>query len=111
MAKAIIINPVGGCIRHQGVNYIPGEPFACEGTEAQRLIDMGVAEAVTAEKVVRQKQPTAAELAAAKKAELLASIAVAASVEELAALMPEDEPAAEIQEAFAARLAELEVGE
>ena len=123
MAKLITIVPVNGCIRYKGTDYLPDTPFACETDEATRLINMEVAVAVKAEKAPTPAQLAKAaadkaaadilaaeEEAAAQKAAILEAIAAAVSVEELAALVPDEEPGAEIQEAFATRMAELEAG-
>lgn len=113
MAKLILIVPVNGCIRYKGVDYLPtSSPFPCDADEAARLIELGVAAPFKTEKAapVQKQKPTAAEQAAAVKAELLAAIAAAATPEDLEALLPAEEPPADIQEAFAARMAELDAG-
>lgn len=116
MAKPLLIVPVSGCIRYKGVDYLPDDaPFACDAAEAKRLIDMEVAaiaiKAAPPQESGKTKEQEAQETAAAAKVELIAAIASASTVEELQALLPEEEPEADLQEAFSARLAELEKGE
>lgn len=112
MAKPVYITPVNGCIRYKGENILPGTPFQCDGDEAKRLIGMGVAEPAV-KPVPAQTHPTktaeqiALETAAAEQATLLEKISAAATAEELAALMPENEPAAEVTAAFEARMEQL----
>lgn len=117
MAKPILIVPTNGCIRYKGVNYLPSDdPFSCDADEAKRLIAMGAAApavkpvAAPAAPAGKTAKEQADEAAAKAKAELLAAIAAAETVEDLTVLLPTDEPEADIQEAFTAKMAQLEAG-
>jgi hypothetical protein len=116
MAKTITIIPVSGCIRYKGIDYLPTNSFACDATEAQRLIAMGVAKVATFGAQVQPPPPSKtteqpALNAAAAKTKLLDAIAAAVTQVELMALLPEEEPEADIKAAFTKRLAELEEAE
>jgi hypothetical protein len=98
MAKTILIAAILGCIHYKGEEHVAGsKPFPCDAKEAKRLIDLGVA----AEPVEETEQTDTTI------SDLLAAIAAAETEEALMALMPEQDPGAEIAAAFEARLAEL----
>lgn len=105
MAKEIPITPVGCCIPFKGKDHLPGDVLSIDSKEAKRLIDQGLA-------APADKKPAAAAAPANNPAtvkdELLAKIAAAATVEELAVLMPTEEPDEEIMAAFQARMDILE---
>jgi len=89
-----------GRIEADGEIYNPGDPFECEETEARRLIGLEAARLPIPQQL--------AELAPEQPDDdLLSKIAAAATYEEVLALMPEEEPPAEIAAAFEEKLAEL----
>lgn len=117
MAKMIKIITILGCIHYAGGEHAVGDPaFGCEAKEAKRLIDLGVAAepgkivppGPTKEEIAAAAEAAELQAKATAKAELLAAIAAAQTPEELLALLPENEPEADVAEAFALRHAELE---
>lgn len=112
MAKTVSIIAVLGCIHTGEEVHIPGGPaFDCDQKEAKRLIGLGVAALATeADQAppAGNSQTAADEAAAVTKAALLAAISAAITTEELLALLPEEEPEADIAEAFTLRHAQLE---
>jgi len=117
MAKKLVRLTATGRIDYNGEVYLPGtdkNTFDCDAAEAKRLIGLGVAAAGDAAPApaARISTPSAAELALQAHVDLLAKVAAAATREELEALLPEEEPADEVQSAeilaaFTARHAEL----
>jgi hypothetical protein len=102
MAKTTQITVLTGCIHYGPEQYTAGHTFECDVKEAKRLIAAGIAENTAAP---AEPQP----IAALPVSDLLAAISAVATQEELLALLPENEPPAEIAAAFATRMAELEV--
>ncbi len=106
MAKTALIVAVLGCIHIGDKEHVPGgKPFECEAKEAKRLIKLGVA-ALATEKDQTQSDDDSTDDNA--KADLLAAIAAAETVDALQALMPEAQPDDEIAAAFVAKMTELE---
>jgi hypothetical protein len=106
MAKLLLIAVISGCIDYKGETHVVGGPaFECEAKEAKRLIELGVAEIPdTAEKTTAA---TGAGMPTEATFELLAAIEAATTIDELTALMPEEQPVQEIITAFEAKMAEL----
>lgn len=105
-----------GCIHYQGEEHAHGSLFICNADEAARLIELGVA--VIPEEIEEIKTPAVPAVSPIinnggidPDAQLLAAIAAAQNLDELMALVPEDEPSAAIAEAFSLRHAELDQAE
>jgi len=105
MAKKTIEITAITAIGYNGGDYNPGVTFACDHKEAQRLIDMGVA-ALAVAPIAPAATPSAP--VQTDNSALLELIAAAETPEELAALMPEEQPADEVVAAFDARMQELQ---
>lgn len=82
-----------------GKIYNPGDSFDCEEQEALRLIGLEVARPAVPEPAETTPEP--------QEKGLLDLLAEATTYEEVLALMPEEEPPAEIQAAFEAKLETL----
>lgn len=104
MAKKTIGIQAIGSIGHNGTDYMPGQCFACDPKEADRLVTMGAACYPAPPAPVAE--PPAPPVVS--NSELLAAIEAAETVEALAALMPAEKPADEVVAAFDARMLELE---
>lgn len=89
-----------GRIEADGRIYNPGDPLECEESEALRLIGLDAARPPEPEQTTDPGPEHSQE-------DLLARIMAASTYEEVLALMPEEEPPAEIADAFEARLEEL----
>lgn len=114
MAKMRSMKAVG-CIQYGKDTYQPGETFSCDIGEAKRLEELEVAVPASPATAPppEDKEKAKRESEAQVHADLLAKIANAANEDELAALMPEEEPAdpaiaEEIRIAAEKRLAELQ---
>ena len=102
MAKVLLLSVILGCIDYKGQTHVVGgAAFECDAKEAKRLIDLGVAEVAEPE-----EKPVSGDSSVTN--ELLSAIESATTVEELAALMPAEEPSAEIIAAFDAKMIVLE---
>lgn len=89
-----------GRIEADGKIYNPGDSLECEEREAMRLIGL---DAARPEEPEQPSEPGPEQ----SQEDLLARIKAASTYEEVLALMPEEEPPAEIADAFEARLEEL----
>lgn len=103
MAKKTDIQVAVGCIHHNGTEYRPGDRLSCSSDEAKWLVGIGVANYPNAPEAPKKPDTPADDMQV-----ILAAIAAAENVVQLAALMPEDDPGEEICAAFEARMAELE---
>lgn len=100
MAKKVDVIVKQG-LKHQGRYPEIGSQITLDAAEAKRLLGLGVVELPAADVEDAADKQTSAK-------ELIAAIKAAQSLEELSALVPEDESRKSVVEAATARWQELE---